>query len=214
MKHIAHIENSFDTKFGIPRQSGLTGLESRIVFEKEYSSPEAVRGLEEFSHIWLIWETSESITEEFSPTVRPPRFGGNVRVGVFATRSPFRPNPIGLSCVELVRIEADAKRGPVLVVKGADLMNMTPIYDIKPYVPYTDCRENASEGFATAPEENFEVVFECTVPEKIKKDLEEILCLDPRPRYHEEGREYGFSYGGYEIKFEVNNNTVAVKDIS
>lgn len=214
MKHIAHIENSFDTKFGIPRQAGLADTKARIVFEKEFRSEEAVRGLDQFSHIWLIWETSESITEEFSPTVRPPRFGGNIRLGVFATRSPFRPNPIGLSCVELTKVEIDRELGPVLYVKGADLMNGTPIYDIKPYVPYADCKTEASDGFAGYPQDKLTVCFECEVPEEIKKDLEEVLRLDPRPRYHEEGRIYAFSYAGHEVRFTVENGIAKVKDIS
>lgn len=214
MKHIAHIENGYDTKFGIPRQAGLAHISSRIVFEKEFRCADALRGLEGFSHIWLIWETSESITEEFSPTVRPPRLGGNERMGVFATRSPFRPNPIGLSCVKLLKIEQDGELGPVLYVEGADLMNKTPIYDIKPYVPYADCITDAREGFAAKPDENLEVIFECEADETIKKDLKEILRLDPRPRYHEDGREYGFSYNGYEVKFQAINKTIKVKDIS
>ena len=214
MKHIAHIETPFDEKFAIPRQSGLTEIKGQVIFEEGYRSREAVRGLEAFSHIWLIWETSESITEEFVPTVRPPRLGGNVRMGVFATRSPFRPNPIGLSCVELESIEYDEKLGPVLHVIGPDLMNNTPIFDIKPYIPYSDSKPEAKDGFATRPEENLEVLFECEAGEEIKKDLIEILRLDPRPRYHEDGREYGFSYAGKEIRFIVENNTVTVKDIS
>ena len=214
MKHIAHIENGFDSKFAVPRQAGLADTEGRIVFEKEYRDREAVRGLEGFSHIWIIWETSESITEEFSPTVRPPRFGGNTRMGVFATRSPFRPNPIGLSCVRLEEIDYDDSLGPVLKVRGSDLMNGTPIYDIKPYVPYADCKLDATEGYATRPDESLVVEFECEVPEQIKKDLKEILKLDPRPRYQEDGREYGFSYKGHEIKFYVEKDKVKVKDIS
>ena len=214
MKYIAHIENGFDEKFGIPRQAGLTDIESFIVFEEEYRNADAVRGLEGFSHIWIIWETSESKTETFSPTVRPPRLGGNVRMGVFATRSPFRPNPIGLSCVRLDGIKYDEKRGPVLRVLGADIMNGTPIYDIKPYVPYADCKTDAKEGFATPVQENMEIIFSCDVPKEIKKDLEEILRFDPRPRYHEDGREYGFSYAGYEIKFTAEGNKIKVKDIS
>lgn len=209
LKQIAHIENGFGSKFGIPRQAGLAGgMQSRIVFEPEYSNPDALRGLEGFSHIWLIWEFSESVTDQFQPTVRPPRLGGNTRMGVFATRSPFRPNPLGLSCVKLESIEKG-----IITVSGADLMNGTPIFDIKPYIPYADCRPEALEGYASKPAEKLDVSFLCNCPEKIIKDLTEILELDPRPRYQEDGRTYGFLFEGYEIKFTVSGELLSVTEI-
>ena len=220
MNIIAHIETDFPTKFGIPRQSGIIEtLQGRIVFEPDYRNAEAVRGLEEFSHIWLLWEFSETVRDTWSPTVRPPRLGGNVRKGVFATRSPFRPNPIGLSSVRLEKIEIDPKLGPVLHVSGADLMDGTPIYDIKPYIAYTDSHPEAVSGFASKPAEYLlEVVFpehllEKVVPEK-RESLIAVLAHDPRPQYQDDPeRVYGMEFGGVEVKFRVEGETLLVQSI-
>ena len=220
MKIIAHIESAFPTKFGIPRQSGLCNeLISKIVFEPEYRVKEAFRGLEEFSHIWLIWQFSESVRDEWSPTVRPPKLGGNKRVGVFATRSPFRPNPIGLSSVEIAKIDLDSENGPVIYIKGADLMDGTPIYDIKPYLPYCDSHPTAGSGFAPAPEEELaDVSISDKVLEKLPKELHnalfEVLKNDPRPGYnHNEQKSFGFGFSGYEITFIGDGKNITVTDI-
>ncbi len=214
---IAHIETDFPTKFGIPRQSGIIeSLQGRIVFEPDYRNAEAVRGLEEFSHIWLIWEFSEAVRDTWSPTVRPPRLGGNVRKGVFATRSPFRPNPIGLSSVKLEKIEIDPNLGPVLYVSGADLMDSTPIYDIKPYIAYTDSHPEAISGFASKPAECLlEVDFPDTLLKKVspqlRESLIEVLAHDPRPQYHNDPeRVYGMAFGGMEVKFTVAAHRLSV----
>ena len=221
MKVIAKIETDFPTKFGVPRQSGIiTTLQGRIVFEPEYRIAEAVRGLEEFSHIWLVWEFSEAVRKNWSPTVRPPRLGGNVRKGVFATRSPFRPNPIGLSSVRLEKIEIDPKLGPVLYVSGADLMDGTPIYDIKPYIAYTDSHPEAISGFATKPAEYLlEVDFPKELLEKIapekRESLIEVLAHDPRPQYQDDPeRVYGMEFGGMEVKFRVENKHLIVLEVN
>ena len=221
MKVIAHILTDFPTKFGIPRQSGIVAsLQGRIVFEPEYRVAEAVRGLEEFSHLWLIWEFSEAVRDTWSPTVRPPRLGGNERKGVFATRSPFRPNPIGLSSVKLERIVMDAKLGPVLYVSGADLMDGTPIYDIKPYIAYTDSHPEAVSGFATKPAEYLlDVDFPDTLLNKVHPDLREslieVLAHDPRPQYHDAPeRIYGMAFGGMEIKFKVERHQLYVVEVT
>ncbi|MBR5527448.1 MAG: tRNA (N6-threonylcarbamoyladenosine(37)-N6)-methyltransferase TrmO [Clostridia bacterium] len=215
---IAHIHSDFPSKFGIPRQSSLSGNVARIVFEKEYRVEDALRGIEGYSHLWLIWKFSECEKEGWSPTVRPPRLGGNKRMGVFATRSPYRPNPIGLSSVELVGIEKTAE-GSVLVVRGADLMDKTPIYDIKPYLSFTDSHPDAKCGFA---DESFgktlEVVFPPELLEKVpcekRNILFEILSQDPRPAYIEDAeRIYGFGFAGMEIKFKVEKNVLAVVDV-
>jgi tRNA-Thr(GGU) m(6)t(6)A37 methyltransferase TsaA len=208
---IAKIHTEFPTKFGIPRQSGIIeSLQGTVVFEPGYRNPEAVRGLEEFSHLWLIWEFSEAVRDTWSPTVRPPRLGGNVRKGVFATRSPFRPNPIGLSSVKLEKIEMDPKLGPVLHVSGADLMDGTPIYDIKPYIAYTDSHPDAISGFASKPAE---YLLEVTIPDDLldkipenqRESLVSVLAHDPRPQYQEDPeRIYGMAFGDMEIKFMVN----------
>lgn len=217
---IAHIYNDYTEKFGIPRQSGLVeSLQSEIVFEPGYRNPEAFRGIEGFSHLWLIWEFSEAIRKEWSPTVRPPRLGGNIRMGVFATRSPFRPNPIGLSLVSLQSIQYTGDRGPVLLVSGADLMNGTPIYDIKPYLPYADCREEARGGFAAQPEELLEVFVPeellCRLPEEKRQSLIGVLAQDPRPRYqHTPSRVYKMSYATFEIAFTVEEKTLTVCEIT
>ena len=211
MEVIARIHNDFPTKFGLPRQSGLApSLRSKIVFEPAFRVPEALRGLDGFSHIWLIWGFSES--EGWSPTVRPPRLGGNVRMGVFATRSPFRPNPIGLSSVRLEGIETDGENGLVLIVTGADLMDGTPIYDIKPYLPGVDAHPEATDGFVGAhPQTLLTVELDPSLTAVLtagqQAALREILAQDPRPAYHacqpDSGRIYGLSYAGRDIHFTV-----------
>ncbi len=217
MKVIARIRSAFPEKFGIPRQSGLVEeLSAEIVFEPEYRSPEAVRGLEEFSHIWLLWEFSETARDTWSPTVRPPRLGGNQRLGVFATRSPYRPNPIGLSCVKLDRVEMEGKDGPVLHVKGADLMDGTPIYDIKPYLPYADCHPDAVGGFAAQkPEEKLQVEipeeFSRAASSEVLSALRGVLAQDPRPAYQNNPeRIYGLSFAGMEVRFRVDGGVLTV----
>ena len=220
MRPVARIRSDFPEKFGIPRQSGIVeSLEAKIVFEPEFRVTDAVRGLEDFSHIWLIWEFSEAVRDTWSPTVRPPRLGGNVRMGVFATRSPFRPNPIGLSCVKLLKVEQDETLGPVLTVAGADLMDGTPIYDIKPYIPYADCHPEAVGGFTTKVDmKPLAVVFPAEllakVPEEKRDALIGVLEQDPRPRYQKDpGRIYGLSFAGLEVKFSVEAQTLTVKEI-
>lgn len=220
MKVIAHIYTDFSTKFGLPRQSGLVDeIEGRIVFEKEYRDENAFRGLEEFSHIWLLWEFSESKRDEWSPTVRPPLLGGNKRIGVFATRSPFRPNPIGLSCLKLERIEFTGEEGPILYVRGSDMMNGTPIYDIKPYLPYCDSKPDAVGGFTEALGERKLEVHMSTdllgrVPESKQKELVAVLSGDPRPSYQNDPeRVYGFLFAGMEVKFKVHEKTLTVTEI-
>lgn len=215
---IAHIRTEFPEKFGIPRQSGLAGaLRGRIVFEPEYRNPDALRGLEGFSHIWLIWSFSANRKNGWQPTVRPPRLGGNHHMGVFATRSPFRPNPLGLSCVEVEAVVYDQADGPVVLVRGADLMDGTPIYDIKPYIRYADSRPKAVCGYVDELEERrLEVVvpedLAAAIPEKdTLAALIEVLSLDPRPSYHDDPqREYGISFGIYNVRFCVNGNILTV----
>lgn len=214
---IARIHTDFPTKFGIPRQSGLVeGLRAEIVFEPAFRSPDAVRGLDGYSHLWLLWQFSAAVREGWSPTVRPPRLGGNTRMGVFATRSPFRPNPIGLSCVELERIELDPKRGPVLHVLGADLMDGTPIYDIKPYLPYVDCRPEARSGFAGqvqdyALEVEFPERWRALVPAAHYDALCGVLAHDPRPSYQKDpARVYGLPFAGLEVHFTVADGVLTV----
>ena len=220
MKTIARIHTDFPTKFGIPRQSGIIpSLQGCIVFEPEYRNPEAVRGLEDFSHIWLLWEFSEAVRDSWSPTVRPPRLGGNVRKGVFATRSPFRPNPIGLSSVRLEKVELDPKLGPVLYVSGGDLMDGTPIYDIKPYIAYTDSHPDAVSGFASTPAEylldvDFPQDLLQQVPESQRESLIEVLAHDPRPQYQDDpSRVYGMAFGGMEVKFMVDGIQLTVLEV-
>ena len=220
MKAIAHIHTDFPTKFGIPRQSGIiASLQGKIVFEPEYRNVEALRGLDEFSHIWLIWEFSEAKRDTWSPTVRPPRLGGNTRKGVFATRSPFRPNPIGLSCVRLERIENDKNNGPVLIVSGADLMDGTPIYDIKPYLPYADCITEATSGFAPQAAErllkvNIDENMKESIPNELLDGLVQVLAHDPRPQYHDDPeRVYTLPFAKMEVKFTVKDDLVEVTDI-
>lgn len=217
---IARIRTQFPSKFGIPRQSGIvTGLEGRIEFEPEFRDDTAVRGLEEFSHIWLLWKFSENADSGFSPAVRPPRLGGNKKMGVFATRSPFRPNPIGLSCVKLEGMEHVPGKGTVLLVSGADLMDGTPIYDIKPYIPYTDCVKEASGGFSDRVYgSRLKVVIPSCLTQGIDEDklstLKEILAEDPRPGYHNDRREYRFEFAGYNIRFTVTGDTLYVSKIN
>ena len=215
IKAIARIRSDFPTKFGIPRQAGIVEeLEARIVFEPEYRNPDALRGLEGFSHIWLIWQFSEAVREDWSPTVRPPRLGGNTRMGVFATRSPFRPNALGLSCVRLLGIE-DTEEGRTLRVAGADLMDGTPIFDIKPYIPYADCKPEAESGFAPDPGAQLTVEFlpeaEKHIPPEKRQALRGVLANDPRPRYKQDGeRVYALEFAGREVKFQVKNNVLRV----
>ncbi len=219
IKVIAHIESDFKTKFGVPRQSGLVPeLTARVVFEPEYRNPDAFRGIEGFDRLWLIWEFSQSVLDEWRPTVRPPRLGGNTRMGVFATRSPFRPNPLGLSCVVLERVEWDAPDGPALLVSGADLMDGTPIYDVKPYAPYADAFPDARGGFASTRPETVEV--DC--PPELLTRVEDgkraallgVLAHDPRPRYQDDPeRVYGMTFGVYEVKFRFADGVLTVIDI-
>ena len=218
---IAHIRSDFSEKFGIPRQSGLVEeLTAAVVFEPPYRVPDALRGLEGFSHLWLIWEFSQARREGWSPTVRPPRLGGNKRLGVFATRSPFRPNPIGLSCVRLLELRQDREQGPVLTVAGADLLDGTPIYDIKPYLPYADCKPEAVGGFAAQPKgADLEVdcpdrLLDC-VPEGKRAALLAVLAQDPRPQYQNNpNRVYGMAFAGLEVKFQVAGERLTVTEIS
>lgn len=217
MKVIARVHSDFSSKFGIPRQSGLVKeLRAQIIFEPKYRNPDALRGVEGFSHLWLIWEFSQSVREEWSPTVRPPRLGGNERLGVFATRSPFRPNPIGLSCVELERVEWEGPQGPVLHILGADLLDKTPIYDIKPYLPYVEAHPEARGGFAQGGD-NYRLAVEIPaewrsrIPEGERAALEGILAQDPRPPYQSDPeRIYGLTYAGLEVKFTVRERQLTV----
>ncbi|MBE6740478.1 MAG: tRNA (N6-threonylcarbamoyladenosine(37)-N6)-methyltransferase TrmO [Ruminococcaceae bacterium] len=221
MKIIARIYNDFTDKFGIPRQSGLAeSLVSKIVFEKEYRDPSALKGIEDFSHLWLIWNFSEVNNEKWSPTVRPPRLGGNKRIGVFATRSPFRPNPIGLSCVKIIETQITANEGTVIHVSGADILSGTPIYDIKPYIPYSDCIINA-KGSYTDETKDYKLDVKCNdtllekIPQEKQKAFIDILSCDPRPSYHKDkNRIYGLDFAGFNIKFTVDENVLFVKEIN
>ena len=217
MKIIAKIRTDFKEKFGIPRQSGLAeGLVGRIVFEKEYRNPDALRGIEGYSHLWLIWKFSKAEREDWSPTVRPPRLGGNKKMGVFATRSPFRPNPIGLSSVRLLGIEHTDTAGDVLLVEGADLLDGTPIYDIKPYLAFTDSHPDAVCGFADGVREHaltvdFPSELLAKIPEEKRAGLIALLENDPRPQYIDDAeREYGMNFAGFEIKFKVDGDVLEV----
>ena len=219
MHPIAHIETCFPTKFGIPRQAGIVNTPGRIVFEPPYRVAEAVRGPEGFDYIWLLWQFSEAVRTDWSPTVRPPRLGGNERMGVFATRSPFRPNPIGLSSVKLISVEQDSQLGPLLYISGADLMDGTPIYDIKPYLPYTDSHPEARSGFATRPADQLLQV-DCPsalldkLPDNLRQPLLDLLAHDPRPQYqHDPSRIYGMAFAGCDIHFRVNGNILLVTEI-
>ena len=220
LKVIAHVRSDFPEKFGIPRQSGLVEeLKARIVFEPGYSVPEAFRGLEGYSRIWIIWQFSEAVRDKWSPTVRPPKLGGNKRVGVFASRSPFRPNPIGLSAVKLNRIELDSPEGITLHISGADIMDGTPVLDIKPYLPYADAYPDEAGGFALQQREGaLEVDFPAELLEKIPEGkrtaLISLLAQDPRPAYQEDpGRIYTMSFGGFEVGFSVENGKVTVSSV-
>lgn len=215
MKTIAYIHTDFKEKFGIPRQSGLVDARGEVHFVEPYNNPDAVRGLEGFSHIWIIWGFHQIEKDEWSPTVRPPRLGGNKRMGVFATRSPFRPNKIGMSCVELEQIEM-TKDGPVLHVKGVDMLDKTPIYDIKPYVPIADCHVTAKGGFSEEKDRNVEVEFLCPIPETANKEIiEKLLKQDPRPAYKDdEERIYIMDYGRWEIQFRGSKDHIYVVKFS
>lgn len=220
-KIIAHIRTDFSSKFGVPRQSGLVpSLQGQIVFTEEYRNPDALRGIEGFSHLWLIWQFSKAVREGWSPTVRPPRLGGNTRMGVFATRSPFRPNAIGLSCVKLERVEPDGPDGPVLHVSGADLMDGTPIFDIKPYLPYADCHPEANGGYVDSLQER-QLSVSCPdallsrLPAEKREALVEVLAHDPRPSYQKDPeRVYGFSFAGCEVRFTVKEGLLTVLEIA
>lgn len=220
---IAHIHNDFTGKFGIPRQSGLADVESVIVFTPPYRNTDALRGLDQYSHLWLLWQFSENVQTTaaqsggWNPTVRPPKLGGNTRMGVFATRSPYRPNPIGLSSVELIRIDWDTPEGAVLVVRGADLMNGTPLFDIKPYLPYTDCHPEAKDGFAltTTPlTVHCDDMWLTKLPESMRLGLISALAQDPRPAYQKDpDRVYAMSFGKYTVSFVVAEDVLTVIEI-
>lgn len=226
MQPIAHILTDFPTKFGVPRQSGVVStLIGRIVFLKEYRVPEAFRELDKFSHIWLIWDFSEAHRHSWSPTVRPPRLGGNARVGVFATRSPFRPNNIGLSCVRLLKIDYDSADSPALIVEGIDMMDQTPIYDVKPYIPYADAHPDATAGFTASRSDAFALnvvlapdladqLARSLAPDKIAA-LKQTLANDPRPHYHTDPtRVYVLPFANFEISFQVDGQTLTLVAIS
>lgn len=217
---IAHIRSDFHTKFGIPRQSGLVdALRATVVFEPEYRNPDALRGLEGFSHIWLIWQFSQAVRDGWSPTVRPPRLGGNTRMGVFATRSPFRPNPIGLSSVKLLGVEHHPEYGHILRVAGADLMDGTPIFDIKPYLPYADSHPEASGGFAghdggKVLEVDFPPELQALVPPDKLAALTGVLAHDPRPAYQQDPeRVYGMEFAGLNVRFSVRDEVLIVRQV-
>ena len=221
MRPIATMRSDFPSKFGIPRQSGLVeSLRSTIVFEQDYRNPNALRGLDDYSHLWIIWQFSETVRNEWTPTVRPPRLGGNTRLGVFATRSPFRPNNIGLSCVKLIGIEQTMEFGAVIHVSGADLLDGTPILDIKPYIPYADAHPNASGGFTDNAEDFLlEVHFPAQLLEKLPVDKQEaavdVLSHDPRPSYHNDPqRVYGLPFAGFDIRFRVDGKTLCVIEVN
>ena len=218
---IARMHSDFATKFGIPRQSGLVEqLRSTIVFEPEYRNADALRGLEDFSHLWVIWQFSEAVRQGWSPTVRPPRLGGNTRMGVFATRSPFRPNNLGLSCVRLLGVEHTAEYGTVLHVGGADLMDGTPIFDIKPYIPYADCQPEASGGFTdTAGDFLLQVDFPADLLARLPEDKREaaiqVLSHDPRPSYQRKpDRIYGLTFAGFDLRFQVREDILTVVEVN
>lgn len=217
---IATMKSDFPSKFGIPRQSGLVEqLRSTVVFEPAYRNPDALRGIEDYSHLWLIWQFSENTRSEWSPTVRPPRLGGNTRIGVFATRSPFRPNNLGLSCVELLDVEHTQKYGAVLHVAGADLMDGTPIFDVKPYIPYSDCKSGAIGGITdTVAREQLQVDFPAhllkMLPNNKQAALIGVLSQDPRPSYQKDpDRIYGLPFAGFDVRFRVDADTVYVTDV-
>ena len=221
IKAIAHMKSDFPTKFGIPRQSGLVeSLRSTIIFEPEYRNTDALRGIEGYSHLWLIWQFSKAVREDWSPTVRPPRLGGNIRMGVFATRSPFRPNNLGLSCVRLLGVEETKEYGTVLHVGGADLMDATPIFDIKPYIPYGDAHPEAVGGFTDhAGDFLLHVVFPDELLKKLPEDKQDaalgVLAHDPRPSYQRNPeRIYGLTFAGFNIRFQVKKDTLTVTEVT
>lgn len=217
---IARMKSDFASKFGIPRQSGLVEeLRSTIIFEPEFRNTDALRGLENFSHLWLVWQFSEAVRKDWSPTVRPPRLGGNTRMGVFATRSPFRPNHLGLSSVRIIGLETTKEFGTVVHVAGADLMDGTPIFDIKPYIPYSDCHTDATGGFTDTAED---FLLDVKFPEHLLQRLPEekrqaaigVLSHDPRPSYQkDDGRTYGLTFAGYNIRFQVSGKTLTVTEV-
>lgn len=219
LKVIARIHTDFPTKFGVPRQSGLADTRGVIIFETEYRNPDALRGIEEYSHLWLLWEFSQARREIWSPTVRPPRLGGNTRIGVFATRSPYRPNPIGLSCVKLEKVEMTAKYGLVVHVAGVDIMDGTPIYDIKPYLPYVDAHPEASGGFSEEKKRyELEVVIADkwlrVIPQEKRDCLRQVLAQDPRPSYQNDPeRVYGMEFAGMEVKFRVHGRILEICEV-
>ncbi|MBR0040140.1 MAG: tRNA (N6-threonylcarbamoyladenosine(37)-N6)-methyltransferase TrmO [Oscillospiraceae bacterium] len=219
IRPVAHIESDFGEKFGIPRQAGIVEeLRARVVFDGEYRCDEALRGIEGFSRLWLIWGFSEAQREAWSPTVRPPRLGGNVRMGVFATRSPFRPNSLGLSCVRLLGVEKCEGKGTTLLVGGADLMDGTPIFDVKPYVPYADAYPEAASGFAPDPGKTLEVVFADALLEKVPEEkraaLRGVLANDPRPRYQDDPeRVYAMSFASLTVRFRVEDKLLTVTEV-
>ena len=218
---IARMKSDFPTKFGIPRQAGLVDtVRSTIIFEPAYRNPDALRGIEDYSHLWIIWQFSEAVRKDWSPTVRPPRLGGNTRMGVFATRSPFRPNNLGLSCVKLLGVEHTKQYGTVLHVGGADLMDGTPIFDIKPYIPYTDAHTEATGGF-TDHADSF--LLKVNIPEELLQRLPiekqqaaiDVLSHDPRPSYQRDpDRVYGLTFGGYDIRFKVKESILTVTEVN
>ena len=221
MQPVARVSTCYPDKFGAPRQSGLVpDARARLVFEPPFRHPDAVRGLEGFSHLWLVWVFSENVDKGWSPTVRPPRLGGNVRMGVFATRSPFRPNAIGLSCVRLDHIEQQTPEGPVIWVRGADLLDGSPIFDIKPYLPYADAHPEALGGFALQEKEGaLRIVFPeellARVPEELRQGLCDVLRQDPRPGYQDEpGRRYGMAFAGFDVRFTVENGVLTVVEVA
>jgi len=217
---IARMKSDFPSKFGIPRQSGLVdSLRSTIIFEPEFRNADALRGIDDFSHLWLIWQFSEAVRTDWSPTVRPPRLGGNTRMGVFATRSPFRPNALGLSCVKLLGVEQTVQYGTVLHVAGADLMDGTPIFDIKPYIPYADCHPNATGGFTSSADDfilavDFPEELLTKLPESKRTAAIDVLSHDPRPSYQRNAdRIYGLQFAGFDIHFQVKEATLSVVDV-
>ena len=220
LRPIAHVHSEFPGKFGIPRQSGVVPeLRSELIFTPEFRNPDALRGIEGFDRLWLIWEFSANRRASWSPTVRPPRLGGNTRLGVFATRSPFRPNPLGLSCVQLVKADLHTKDGPVLYVAGADLVDGTPVYDIKPYLPYADSHPEAVDGFdGRRDAEPLTVVFppelEAMIPEEKREGLRQALACGPVPGYqHDPERRYGFNFAGFDVRFRIRERVLTVVEI-
>ena len=219
IKPIAYIKTPFKEKFGIPRQSGIIeNIKGEIIFEKEFKDPDALRGIEEYSHLWLIFDFSENHREKYSSTVRPPRLGGNKRVGVFATRSPFRPNNFGLSCVKLENIKKDKNLGNVLIVSGVDLLDNTPIYDIKPYIPYCDCKQNAKGSFGEIlKDKKIEVLYDKNIFLNIENDIKNVIVKiieqDPKPAYKNDNKIYKFLFSNYEISYEINENKAKILKI-